>query len=312
MAAFSRHRQRGAAADAFSPDLWIEGVAPGHRLGQRGERPDFGPGQRRQEEVRRGSPADPRIAQAPEPQGLHGDDRPRWAAQTEIVRLEMPRTSKVIMLLAVKGQPADIACRPTSEVFGGGAGHRLGFPSEARHDTHVYRGGRYRAAHPTPLYEADRDPCTTTRSGRDGATCGRWSLATWSVTFEGEKETWETRIFISDLGAERQAHWGSQFADKSWGIENGVHALGTSMWASTRTLLASRTAMARRTSARCPLLRRQPAPPRGRSKRWRQGKRMACAARCQLSPQGVGHTAEVDAVSPAARATSRDRDSTQG
>ena len=178
-----------------------------------------------------------------------------------------------------EGQPADVACRPPAGLRGW-AGQRLR-RRRSRHARHAWRP--LTGAHTERTYDAIAIP-------RDHPQRKRWRdlrtlvLATSCVTV-GAKETWETRMFISDLRPRA----------KSLGACRS-QALGHR----ERSALGARCELprGRRSPAGPPWLGepgrrsspdRQPAPPGEDVEARRESEAHGLRTRCQLSPQGVGH-----------------------
>jgi predicted transposase YbfD/YdcC len=159
--------------------------------------------------------------------------------------------------------------------------------AEVRHDTHVTEEDAH-GRHTRRTYEAIEIP-------HDHSQRKRWRdlrtlvLATSRVT-EGGKETWETRMFISDLGPNAKSL--GVAVRRHWGIENGQHWVldvgfhedtarqqdrhGSANLGAVRRLVVS-------------LLRQEKTLKRGA-----RGKRMACALDVHYLLKVLA-TAEVDA-----------------
>jgi predicted transposase YbfD/YdcC len=132
--------------------------------------------------------------------------------QTEIV--EEIRQQRGHYVLAVKDNQPTLRA-DLQQVFEDGLDTEF---AEVRHDTHVTEEDAH-GRHTRRTYEAIEIP-------HDHPQRKRWRdlrtlvLATSRVT-EGEKETWETRMFISDLGPNAKSL--GVAVRRHWGIENGQH-----------------------------------------------------------------------------------------
>jgi predicted transposase YbfD/YdcC len=132
--------------------------------------------------------------------------------QTEIV--EEIRQQRGHYVLAVKDNQPTLRA-DLQEIFEGGLDADF---AGTRHDTHVTEEDAH-GRHTRRMYDAIEIP-------RDHPQRKRWRdlrtlvLATSCVT-EGGKETWETRMFISDLGPNAKSL--GVAVRRHWGIENGQH-----------------------------------------------------------------------------------------
>jgi len=132
--------------------------------------------------------------------------------QTEIV--EGIRDRKGHYLLAVKDNQPTL-CADLQRDFEDGLNSDF---ADVDHDTHATEEAAH-GRHTERTYQAIAIP-------RDHPQRKRWRdlrtlvLATSCVTV-GEKETWETRMFISDLRPRARSLGGA--VRKHWGIENGQH-----------------------------------------------------------------------------------------